>query len=373
MANGNGQPTQTRQQGPTAAPPRAAAPLQKPEAGKTGNTGVDLRAFLEANKGRIAEVASKHLSADRIVRLASLAIHKDKSGQLARATPISILQSVMEASRLGLEIGGALGHAYIVAYKNNVAPKGKAPIWAVEAQLQVGYRGLIELALRSGKVASVTSSVVWDSDAFDYEEGDNARVFHKPNLEDARVKWRFVYCIIKLRGDPLHDKEGRVIGEIGGETIREVMSHAQVMKVKARSKSASSGGGPWGTDEPEMARKTVVRRGLKYAPMSTELADALDKDDEDFVDTEVLARTEIPKGQEGLKALVAKSVGTEAPAQETPGDDVPPPSDDDVPHDAVTGEVKDPAPAPQSEDPEDPPASTDDEQDAFDAAFAKKP
>lgn len=347
--NGNPQQTKTQQRGPAGAPMRESAQIQKPPAGgggggkpPPGKDEVDLRAFLEKNKTRIAEVASKHLNADRIVRLAALAIHKDKSGQLARSSPISILQSVMEASRLGLEIGGALGHAYLVAYKNKDT---------VEAQLQVGYRGLIELAMRTNKVASVQAHIVWESDDFDYTEGDDPRIFHKPNLDDPRVKWRFVYCIIKL---------------VNGGVLRDVLTHAQVMKIKGRSKSAGSSYSPWNTDEPEMARKTAARRTIKYAPMSSELADALDHDDQDFVETSVIDRQEIPRptGQKGLKALVDKNVAPEQPEEPPPhGDEQP--EETAVPHDEKTGEVLEPGAEGE------PPETPAEDHDAFERGFKK--
>lgn len=357
MENRSGQ-TQTKTTGTTTAPPRAAAPVAKQEQKPQGNGkraaggGVDLRTFLEKNKSKIAEVASKHLDADRIVRLAALAIHKDKSGQLAEATPISVLQSVMEASRLGLEIGGALGHAYLVAYRDH-----KSGI--VEAQLQVGYRGLIELALRTGKVASVQAHIVWESDDFDYIEGDEPRIFHKPNLEDPRVKWRFVYCIIRLTN---------------GGVLRDVMTYAQVMKIKGRSKSAKSSFSPWTSDEPEMARKTAARRTLKYAPMSSELAEALDHDDEDFVETSVIERTEISRpNTKNLKALVAKNVNGDSAPEEPP-----PPAEehvdlhnqDEATEQATEDEEQQAAPA--NEDETESPESSDEEVAAFDRAFQRK-
>ena len=126
-----------------------------------------LREFLERNKHAVAGVAAAHLNADRIVKLAALVVHRDKSGALAKCSPLSILGAVMEASRLGLEVGGALGQAYLVPY-------GK------EATFIVGYRGLIALALRSQAVTSIVAHPVHERDVFRYTHGDDAKIVHEP-------------------------------------------------------------------------------------------------------------------------------------------------------------------------------------------------
>jgi len=79
---------------------------------------------LEKGKALIAQVAPKHLTADRMVRLAMLAVSKQP--KLAECSGMSILKSMMVASELGLEPGGALGHGYLVPYNTNQAKRGTA-------------------------------------------------------------------------------------------------------------------------------------------------------------------------------------------------------------------------------------------------------
>src|SRR5712664_3745241 len=98
--------TATQNQTPLQQQPRGAAPLAKADPAK------EIRDFLLANKTRIAETAAKHLNPDRLARIAAMTVNK--SAVLGKCTPISILAAVMEAGRMGLEIGGALGHAYLV-------------------------------------------------------------------------------------------------------------------------------------------------------------------------------------------------------------------------------------------------------------------
>jgi recombination protein RecT len=257
----------------------------------------DLKAFLLANVARIKDVAAKHLNPERIARLTAMIVSKDRT--LAKCTPVSILRAVMESSRLGLEVGGALGHAYLVPYKNGQTEQ-------YEAQFQIGYRGLIELAMRSDRVASVEAHVVWEKDAFDYQLGDEPFIHHKPALDERGAKWTHVYSVIKLRGTPIFDRNGQFVRELGGGKLLDVMSHREVMKIKGRSPAAKKAGSPWNVPEfePEMARKTVTRRNIKYSPMSEQLAEAVDHENE--IEGEILSREEVeqPKGAAALAAAL---------------------------------------------------------------------
>jgi recombination protein RecT len=162
------------------------------------------------------------------------------------------------AAELGLEPGGALGHAYLVPYKQTCT-------------LIVGYRGLIELAHRSGEVSLVRAVVVHERDSFKLTEGFEQMLAHEPYLDGDAGALKYVYCVVVLKS---------------GARWAEVMSRSQVDAIRARSQSANSG--PWVTDYDEMAKKTAVRRALKYAPLSSErLERAMEVDSEDYIDGQV--------------------------------------------------------------------------------------
>ncbi|WP_202630600.1 recombinase RecT, partial [Deinococcus alpinitundrae] len=83
-----------------------------------------------------------------------------KNPMLKECTPESLLGAVMQAAQVGLE-PDALGSAYLVPYYN----KNKN---VKEVQLQIGYKGLIELVRRSGQVTSIVANEVYENDEFDF-------------------------------------------------------------------------------------------------------------------------------------------------------------------------------------------------------------
>lgn len=174
--------------------------------------------------------------------------------------PISIARSIVEAGQLGLEPTGLLGGAYLVPRKG-------------QCTLLVGYRGLVMLAKRSGEVARVEARVVRARDTFDYGYGLEPYVEHHPSREADPGEYTAAYAVIVYRD--------------GGRQF-DVMSLAEIESIRKRSSSPDVG--PWVTDWPEMAKKTVLRRLLKLAPLTVNVASVLD-----VVDPEVRpASHEVP-------------------------------------------------------------------------------
>lgn len=189
-------------------------------------------------KKQLAIAVPKHLNADRMARIAATEIRK--TPELLKTTPESFLGAVMQSAQLGLEPGSALGQAYLVPYGNT-------------CQLILGYRGMIDLARRSGQVLSLNAYAVREGDEFNYQLGLHPDIHHVPSCEADRVKKpiTFVYAVATLRG--------------GGYQF-EVMSRAEVEAVKAKAKSKNI----WNNYFEEMAKKTVIRRLFKYLPVSIE-------------------------------------------------------------------------------------------------------
>jgi recombination protein RecT len=219
------------------------------KAAAPGNKLDSLRGILERGKGTLASVLPKHMTAERMVKLATVAASKD--AKLLDCDPMSLLRSLMDASQLGLEPFTPLQQCYIIPYFN-----GKKRI--MEAQFQVGYRGLIELVRRSDKVLSIEAHCVYENDEFDCVLGLETKLTHKPNWDGDRGKMKLVYAVARLKD---------------GATQFEVMGKNAVDDIRKRSKSAESG--PWVTDYDQMACKTVLKRLIKYLPISIEAAKAM--------------------------------------------------------------------------------------------------
>lgn len=210
-----------------------------------------LKDLLEKAKPALSQVLPRHLTAERVVKIALAAT--SRTPLLLQCTPQSILQAVMQASQLGLEPGSVLGSAYLVPFKNKNG--------TMECTLIPGYRGLIDLARRSGQIQSIEARVVYANDDFDYAFGLDVVLRHKPALDAEPGEIVAVYGVAHLKD--------------GGVQV-EVMRRAEVDAIRKRSRA--SGSGPWVTDYAEMARKTVIRRLCKYLPLSVELAAALELD-----------------------------------------------------------------------------------------------
>ena len=160
----------------------------------------------------------------------------------------------MNAAQLGVEPNTPLGQAYILPYNN----KG-----VMEAQFQLGYKGLIDLAYRSGEVEVVQAHIVYENDEFECEYGLDPKLSHKPAASD--------------RGEPI--KVYAVFKTKSGGYGFEVMSMDDVKKHAAKySKAYGSSFSPWKTNFEEMAKKTVLKKVLKYAPLKSDFVRAVVQD-----------------------------------------------------------------------------------------------
>jgi recombination protein RecT len=225
----------------------------------------------------IPSTLTKVMTPDRILRVMNSALTRVPA--LANCTPQSLALAMLGAVQLGLEPAGPLGHAYLIPYGS-------------EVQLIIGYRGLLELARRSGQIKSITANVVHAGDRFECSFGLEPVLKHEPVWKGDPGPMIAAYCIVQLTD--------------GGEQL-EIMTRAQIDGIRARSRAGNKG--PWVTDYDEMARKTVIRRALKYAPISTELADAIARDADSAAD-EPEART--------LTDVVEVSLPDNSQAQPTP-------------------------------------------------------
>lgn len=218
----------------------------------------------------------KSMTSDRLTRIVMTECRKTPA--LLKCAPESFYGAVLQCAALGLEPGSALGHCYLLPFGNGKDRSGRP-----NAQLIIGYRGMIDLARRSGQIISLQAWTVHAQDTFNYQLGLEPDIQHVPASTADRGPVTHVYAVAKLKG--------------GGIQF-EVMSRAEIEKVRSTSKAGNSG--PWASHWDEMAKKTVIRRLFKYLPVSIEAVRAVEIDektdrgeattDQDFLDAEFIEK-----------------------------------------------------------------------------------
>ena len=210
--------------------------------------------LLSVMADEIKKALPENVKSERFRRIALTAFNGNKKLQQCDST--SFLAAMMQSAQLGLEPNTPLGQAYLIPYGRNV-------------QFQVGYKGMLDLAHRTGQYRNIQSQIVYENDEFDIEYGLNPRLKHVPNTEKDRGEVKGYYAVYNL---------------INGGQGFEYMTKAEVER-HAQKFSQSFKNGPWQSDFDEMAKKTVLKKLLKYAPMSTELQEVTSID-ERVVNTE---------------------------------------------------------------------------------------
>lgn len=199
--------------------------------------------MIDQLKKQVALAAPKHLNPDRMARIALTEFNKNKA--LAECEPVSIFASVIMASQLGLE-PGVNGQGYLIPYKGR-------------CQFVPGWKGLVDLAQRSGR-SSVWTGAVFEGDEFEFRYGSDPMVRHVPAGEFDQAKLTHVYAVGRVRGAEY--------------PIIEVWPMAKVWKHRDRFNKV--GTRHYSYEHPEMyARKVALLQVLKYLPSSIELQTAM--------------------------------------------------------------------------------------------------
>ena len=213
----------------------------------------NLRSLLEQAKEQIALALPRHMTPERMMRIVLTTVQR--TPQLLECSPRSILGCVVEASQLGLEPDGILGHAYLVPFWNKHTQQR-------ECQLIPGYKGLIDLARRSGQLSTIYAQVVYEKDRFEFAYGLDPKLVHVPSGDPDPGAVVAAYAVARLKD---------------GSVQFDVMWRHQIDRIRQRSRAGDSG--PWVTDYEEMAKKTVLRRLCKMLPCSVELQRAVALDE----------------------------------------------------------------------------------------------
>lgn len=210
-----------------------------------------LKELVGKMQGEIAKALPSVITPERFTRITLSALSRNP--QLQQTTPSSFLGAMMTAAQLGLEPNTPLGHAYLIPFRNH---------GVMEAQFQLGFKGLIDLAYRSGEIANIQAHEVCENDEFDYAYGLDAVLRHVPALQN-RGKVVGYYAFFKTKD---------------GASSFEFMSREEAER-HGRKYSKTYGSGPWQTNFDEMAKKTVLKKVLKYAPLKSDFMRAVEADE----------------------------------------------------------------------------------------------
>jgi recombination protein RecT len=211
----------------------------------------NLRCCLEGENVRLTldKISTRWFSAEQIKTQAIIAV--TRNADLLNCTVPSFLEAMVQAAECGLRFAGANGEAYLVRYGSRCV-------------FIPGYRGLLALARRTGKVFRIEARSVYEKDEFKILYGSSPQLIHQPCLSNDRGQVICVYALAELKD---------------GSIQIEVMTPAEIEAVRQRSPAKNNG--PWMSDSEMMARKTVLRRLCKYLPFPTAFEDSLMAEDPD--------------------------------------------------------------------------------------------
>lgn len=240
---------------PTNPAPAAGNEVMKPPA-LPGGTGMAVhKMWLNSGSFRAAlqDAIGKHLSPELYVSAALAALNETPG--LLECTGASFTRAVLTLARLKLMPNGR--DAYLIPFRNNKGGKS-----VTEIQVLVGYRGMIAILERTGRLKRIVSGVVCKNDVFEHDLGLVTK--HTYGLEMSRGPVIGAYASIT---------------NVDGMEMGVVLSKEEIETRRKRSKAST---GPWVTDYAAMARKSAVRalcNGMSWAE-SPEMQAAMRMEDE---------------------------------------------------------------------------------------------
>lgn len=233
-----------------------------------------------------------HVKVDRFLRSAFTALNVVP--RLSECTQQSVLAALMQAAQLGLEVADVRGQAYLI-------PGWDGRDQCMKATFQLGYRGMIDLAARSG--ITVDAEEIHVNDEYDFSLGTRRFLHHKPTL-GPRGSVLGYYATATFADD--RTPAFTVM------SVHEVEDHRDKFASRRNDKGEITG--PWVEHFDAMARKTVIRALLNYLPVAVELRDAIHADAIDVNSTDApqpithrpgRRHPELPDGVDGATGEIA--------------------------------------------------------------------
>lgn len=238
----------------TATEPNSSTAIAERGSAEVGRPVDGVRRALELLKPQMAMALPRHLTPERLVRVAMTAIQN--TPKLLECNRTSLFAAIMTCAQLGLEPDGVLGQAYLVPFAGKV-------------QFIPGYKGLISLARNSGEVVSISAHEVCKKDHFEYAFGLNERLEHIPAQGDRGEVIAF-YAIAKFKDGGHHFD---VMSKSAVDTIRDGSSgYKNALRFAKAGQDPQT---PWVQNYVEMGKKSAIRRIAKYLPMNVQKAAAI--------------------------------------------------------------------------------------------------
>lgn len=233
------------------------------------------------------------ISVDRFIRTVVVAVQQQP--KLLDCTGQSLWLACQQAAKDGLLPDGKDGAIVIRKARNSARP---VATW----QIMVG--GLRKKVHQSDEIATWEVHLIRANDEFEYALGDNPYIIHKPHLSGEPGAIVGAYSVALLKS---------------GERSREVMSVAEINAIRdkySESWKNNKAYSPWTTSYGEMCRKTVARRHSKVLPMSSDLDEIIQRDEDT---AEPMPKIALPKpGRGGQTALDVFAGGNGHAAEEAP-------------------------------------------------------
>lgn len=270
-------------------------------------------------KKKLSAAAGELMSPDRMLALVSRSVRT--TPKLLQCSPESVIGAMLASASLGLEPNTPQQQAFLIPYKTRKLIDGK---WQdiYECQFQIGARGYITLAYRSGYVESIQASAIHENDVFEHMMGSEAFLkFAKTLREPGPIIGAFCFTRLKGGGEaatvlPIAEiYKARDRSETYKALVRGVQEAANDKeRAKAQAKLDET---PWIMFEDDMATKTAIKKHAKQLPIQAgdHLAAAVAMDESRnaaaFSDVDVLRAT-IETGMEPEDFPVAQD---DQPAQ----------------------------------------------------------
>lgn len=217
---------------------------------------------------QLDEVLRRNMSTDRFMRIVLNAFRTKP--ELMQCSLNSIGAALMNCAALNLEPNTPMGYCYLIPRRNQ---------GTMEANLQIAYKGYMELARRSGEIIDLYADVVYEGDFFEHQQGRDASLTHVSKFATKTPQFAYAYAHLK-----------------GGGFVFRVLPIEQVDALSMRGARGRGKKTPWDTDYEAMCRKTAIHQLKPWLPMSEELKHAFEVDEdpampephvEDAVETEL--------------------------------------------------------------------------------------
>lgn len=188
---------------------------------------------------RLQQALPRHMTPDRMIRMALTAA--TRTPKLLNCSLESIGLALLQASQFGVEVNGR--DAHLVPYGD-------------QCQLIVDYKGMIQLAYRSGIVDGVSAKAVYERDLFEYELGSDEHLKHVPCTEDDPGKLVYAWAMVRFKG--------------GGNKF-VVLNRRDIKRRMEKSQTAKRSDSPWQQHPEAMWAKSAVKELAKWMPQVPEM------------------------------------------------------------------------------------------------------